>query len=143
MKLKGYKTANGSYITKKEQEHYHKKYIKELKELRKQKQIELQKEEEYKLALYLQEKKEIEEEKARMQQLRELKIDFMNNKIIKLNLSQKQFIIVYDLMNYNTYQIISDYNRGRITSEDIAIALKAIPAELIEDQYLEAITELQ
>ena len=109
----------------------------------KQKELELQKEEEYKIALYLQEKKEIKEEKARMRQLRESKIDFMNNKIIKLNLSQKQFIIVYDLINYNAYQIISDYNRKRITSKDIEIALKVIPAELIEDQYLEAITELQ
>lgn len=141
--MKGYKARSGNYITGRELEQRKKNWKKEQQETRKQREEEEKRQQEIRIALYLQEKKEIEEEKARMQQLRELKIDFMNNKIIKLNLSQKQFIIVYDLMNYNTYQIISDYNRGRITSEDIAIALKAIPAELIEDQYLEAITELQ
>lgn len=143
MQLKGYRTASGNYITKKELEQHHRKYIKKLKEFRKQKELELQKEEEYKFALYLQEKKEIEEEKARIQQLTELKIDFMNNRICKYNLPYNQFLICYDLMNYNTNQIISDYNKGKITKNDITKVLGIIPAELLQDQYLEAITELQ
>ena len=103
------------YITKAEKKKSHKRFIKECKESE-QKQIEQWKRDENIIVAQLMERRKEEE---RRQQEKELFIAQAKQFVTYAakTLPYKEYLIAWDIANSNHYQIESDINSGKITSE--------------------------
>lgn len=115
--VKGYKTVNGNYITKKEQEEGLKRFRKQCQEAREKRE----KEEQFKEKLIISEILEKRREQKRLQQEKE---DLINKKReitsqLAGNLIYKEFIIMYDLFNSSFYEIKNNLMKNKITYDNI------------------------
>ena len=138
--MKGYKARSGNYITGKELEQRKKDWKKEQQETRKRKEEEEQRQESIRIALYLQEKKEVKEAEEKQKQITEIKdnilLQLRKNNPFKYN----QYLIIWDVITNNFYQIENDKKRGRINKEDIKKAVQYIEGfskELLDEYWKE------
>lgn len=117
--MKGYKTVNGGYITGKEIQQRQRKFIKELKQARIEKRKEEQRKEEINFVKYLQEKKE-QKELQEAQEQKAINKSQLLAKVQKNNLFKyKQFLILWDVLTDNYYQIEADLKRSKINIDDV------------------------
>lgn len=130
--MRGYYAPSGNYITVAEIKRRRSKRKKEKQELKKKKAIKEQQEQKRRSLLYTAEKKEQQAEQKRREELIKEKSNFLNS-IGKYELPYRQFLIIWDLLHCNHYQIEADYKKGRITKNDINKVLKIIPEKLLTD----------
>jgi len=117
MQFKGYRNANGNYITVAEQKRRYKEHIKELQQTRKEQCRKLELEEQLIYEEYKQ--KKLEEQKEKEQEelfLRQCK-QFVES--IAGTLPYKEFLIAWDIANRNRYQIEADLYNKKITLEQV------------------------
>jgi len=101
--------------------------------------IQEQKEKQYKFDMYLAEKQELKKQQVTEQN----KLTLKENIILELRknnpFSYRQFLIIYDMLNNNFYQIETDFNQNKITKEDITKILDYLKSWFytIDKGYLE------
>ncbi|MBU5332071.1 hypothetical protein KQI61_07655 [Anaerocolumna aminovalerica] len=117
MEFKGYRNPNGNYITKAEQQQSNKKFLKEMKEYRIQKQQEEERQEKIRIAKYLDEKKQeqqaIEQEQLFIHQAKQF-VSYAAE-----TLQYKEYLIAWDIANRNRMQIETDIYNNKITLEQV------------------------
>ena len=138
--MEGYKVANKNYITKKELEQRHRQQKKERQLILKQREEEEKRQQEIRIALYLQEKREAKEAEEKQKQITAIKdnilLQLRENNPFKYN----QYLIIWDVITNNFYQIEADKKRGRINKEDIKKAVQYIEGfskELLDEYWKE------
>ena len=138
--MKGYKAANGNYITGKELEQRQRQQKKERQLILKQREEEKKRQELIRTALYLQERREAKEAEEKQKQIGQIKdnilLQLRKNNPFKYN----QYLIIWDVLTNNFYQIENDKKRGRINREDIKKAIEYIESfncELLDDYWKE------
>lgn len=138
MQFKGYRNTNGNYITVAEQKRRYKEHIKELQQTRKEQYRKLKLEEQLIYEEYKQ--KKLEEQKEKEQEelfLRQCK-QFIES--IAGTLPYREFLIAWDIINRNRYQIEADLYNKKITREQVQkiIELAKIYINNLEDYiYIE------
>jgi hypothetical protein len=138
--MEGYKAASGNYITGKELEQRQRQQKKERQLILKQREEEKKRQELIRTALYLQERREAKEAEEKQKQIGQIKDNILltleKNNPFKYN----QYLIIWDVLTNNFYQIENDKKRGRINREDIKKAIEYIESfncELLDDYWKE------
>lgn len=138
--MKGYKGLSGNYITGKELEQRQRKEKKERQAILKQREEEEKRQQEIRIALYLQEKRESKEAEERQKQIGQIKDNILLQLRKNNPFSYRQYLIIWDVITNNFYQIENDKQRGRIGKEDIKKAIKYIESfscELLDEYWKE------
>jgi len=149
--MKGYKLPNGNYITGKELERQQRLFRKRLKEEKRLKEAGL-------LPVYKTEKELEQEERLNnmldryidgiKQQNKQEEINGIKNEIlVSLHnnnpFTYREYLILWDLITTNYYQIESDMERGKITKQDlwkIIDYIEEFSLEIIPDYWKEKLT---
>ena len=124
--ITGHKTPNGGYITKAEAIQHNKKFAKECKDNREQREIESQKQEQLTAEAihedFKNQQKEIEEQKIHNQQCKQF-VSFAAENTKDYN----EYLIAWDIANNDYYSIESALYKNKVTKEQIkAIYNKAL-----------------
>ena len=138
--MKGYKARSGNYITGRELEQRKKNWKKEQQETRKQREEEEKRQQGIRIALYLQEKRESKEAKERQKQIGQIKDNILLQLRENNPFSYQQYLIIWDVITNNFYQVENDKQRGRINKEDIKKAVQYIEGfscELLDEYWKE------
>ena len=138
--MKRYKGLSGNYITGRELEQRQRKEKKERQAILKQREEEEKRQQEIRIALYLQEKREAKEAEEKQKQITAIKDNILltleKNNPFKYN----QYLVIWDIITNNFYQIENDKKRGRINREDIKKAVQYIEGfskELLDEYWKE------
>lgn len=113
----GYRTENGNYITKAEVQQRKKKRLNEIKEIRKQREIDMKKETDYKTALYMQEIKEsklLEEESLKRVNQKDNFIKYASE-----NFEYASYIVAYDMACNSYHYVIKSIRDKKVTIERV------------------------
>ena len=138
--MKGYKGLSGNYITGRELEQRQRKEKKERQAILKQREEEEKRQQEIRIALYLQEKKEVKEAEERQKQIGQIKDNILLALEKNNPFSYRQYLVVWDVVTSNFYQIENDKQRGRIGRDDITKAVQYIEGfskELLDEYWKE------
>ena len=138
--MKGYKGLSGNYITGRELEQRHRQQKKERQLILKQREEEEKRQQEIRIALYLQERREVKEAEEKQKQIGQIKDNILLQLRKNNPFSYRQYLVIWDVITNNFYQIENDKKRGRINREDIKKAIEYIESfncELLDDYWKE------
>jgi len=138
--MKGYKARSGNYITGKKLEQRQRQQKKETQAILKQREEEEKRQQEIRIALYLQEKRESKEAEERQKQIGQIKDNILLQLRKNNPFSYRQYLVIWDVITNNFYQIENDKKRGRINREDIKMAVQYIEGfskELLDEYWKE------
>jgi len=130
-------------LCKKWERESEKKYKLEREERKRQQAISEKFQEEIYIAKGKQEKQEIIEQEEKQQRVYAIKKEMLESLQKNNPFTYKQYLILWDIINSDYNQILSDINRGHITAEDIQKIIAYVESfnnEIISEYWKERLT---
>ena len=143
-KMKGYKAANGNYITGREIEKAQRKWKQEKQEYRKQREEEEKRQELINIAKYRQEREDQRQYQEKQKRVTESKDQILLSLRKENPFTYRQYLIIWDIITVNYIQILSDIQREKITLTEVKNAINYIEQfsrEIIEEYWKNRLLE--